>query len=120
MLRHGVGGRCAGREGVAVQNLLVDLGVPTLMKVWALSKAAQGEWQEPSQNFHDGVSTAEVTVEIRRYENQRSYNQAVPDLKHVQEAECCWAEGYQLVEFNEETEQLCDDAVYDFCTTPLY
>jgi len=61
-----------------------------------------------------------VAVEIRRYENQCSYNQAVPDMKHVQEAECCWDKGYQPPEFHEDTEWLCDDALYDLCTTKLY
>ncbi len=85
-----------------------------------LRSSGESTLQEPSQNFHNGASTTEVAVEIRRYENQRSYNQAVPDMKGVQEAECCWDEVYQPPEFHEDTEQLCDDAVYNFCTTKLY
>jgi hypothetical protein len=79
-------GPCRGMElAAAVQDvrgllyLLLDLVVPTPMKVRALLRATHGEWQEPSQNFHNGVSTAEETVEIHRYENQRLYNnQACP------------------------------------------
>jgi hypothetical protein len=35
-----------------------------------LRSSGESTLQEPSQNFHNGVSTTEVAVEIHRYENQ--------------------------------------------------
>ncbi len=32
--------------------LLVEVGVPTPMKLWVLTRAAVGIWATPSQNFY--------------------------------------------------------------------
>jgi hypothetical protein len=99
--------------------LLVEVGVPTPMKLWALTRAAGGIWATPSQNFYKGVSTTDVALRIRGWENDRAYNEAVPDIRRITESECCWLEGRQPLEFYDETEQLCDEVVENFCTTKI-
>ena len=99
--------------------LLVEVGVPTPMKLWALTRAAEGIWATPSQNVYDGISTADVALHIHRLENDLAYNEAVPDIKRIMESECCWLEGHQPVEFYDHTEQLCDEVVESFCTTKI-
>ena len=55
--------------------LLVEVGVPTPMKLWALTRAAEGIWATPSQNVYDGISTADVALRILGLENDRAYNE---------------------------------------------
>ncbi len=99
--------------------LLVEVGVPTPMKLWALTRAAVGIWAAPSQNYYEGVSTTDVALGIRGWENDRAYNEAIPDIRRITESECCWLEGRQPLEFYDETEQLCDEVVENFCTTKI-
>jgi hypothetical protein len=99
--------------------LMVGVGVPTPMKLWALTRAAEGIWATPSQNVYDDISTTDFALHIRRLENDRAYNEAVPDIKWIMESECCWLEGHQPVEFYDHTEQLCDEVVEGFCTTKI-
>jgi hypothetical protein len=99
--------------------LLVEVGVPTPMKLWALTRAAEGIWATPSQIVYEGISTADVALRIRGWENDRTYNEAVPDIRRIMESECCWLEGRQPLEFYDQTEQLCDEVVESFCTTKI-
>jgi hypothetical protein len=99
--------------------LLVEVGFPTPMKLWALTRAAEGIWATPSQNVYDGISTADVALRIRKLENDRSYNDAVPDIKRIRESECCWLEGHQPVESYKHTELLCDKVMEGVCTTKI-
>jgi hypothetical protein len=99
--------------------LLVEVGVPTPMKLWALTRAAEGIWATPSQNVHNGISTADVALRIRGLENDSAYNEGVPDIKRIMELEYCWLEGRQPVEFYDHAEQLCDKVVESFCTTKI-
>jgi hypothetical protein len=99
--------------------LMVEVGVPTPMKLWALTRAAEGIWATPGQNVYDDISTADVALHIHRLENDLAYNEAVPDIKRIMESECCWLEGHQPVEFYDHTEQLCDEVVEGFCTTKI-
>jgi hypothetical protein len=89
------------------------------MKLWALTRAAEGDWACPSQNYYNGTSTADVTIRIRELENNRGYNKVVPDIKRISKSECCWVEGHQPVEYYDETERLCDDVVEEFCNTKI-
>jgi hypothetical protein len=45
----------AANNARALLYLLVEM--PTDMLIWALNRAADGDWFSPSQNFHEGVST---------------------------------------------------------------
>jgi hypothetical protein len=46
-------------DAMALLYLLVDSGVPTDMKLWAVQRAIDGVWKVPSQNFFGEVSTRE-------------------------------------------------------------
>ncbi len=43
-----------------------------------------------------------MALRIRGWENDRAYNEAVPDIRRITESECCWLEGRQPLEFYDE------------------
>jgi hypothetical protein len=45
--------------------LLVYQEVYTDMLLWALERAATGQWRIPSANEHNGVTTRDVTLRVR-------------------------------------------------------
>ncbi len=68
--------------------LLVEVGVPTPMKLWALTRAAEGDCACPSQNNYNRTSTADIAIRIRELENDRDDQSWLPSVqrrpgKHV-------------------------------------
>ena len=103
-------------DALALLYTLVDSGVPTDMKRWALQRAVDGIWEVPSQNFYGDISTREVALKIRDLEAERGFVRAVMEVKEVADAEETWAETAQdWAAYNAQTESLADAAVDDVC-----
>jgi hypothetical protein len=73
--------------------LLVDQEVYTDMLLWALERAATGQWRIPSGNEHNGVTTRDVALRVLDLEHERGYSRAVEERAAVSDASCCWDEG---------------------------
>jgi hypothetical protein len=84
--------------------LLVYQEVYTDMLLWALERAATGQWRIPSANEHNGVTTRDVTLRVLDLEHERGYTRAVKERAAVSYASCCWDEG--LVRPAEQPSQL--------------
>jgi hypothetical protein len=73
--------------------LLVDQKVYTDMLLWALKRAATGQWRIPSANEHNGVTTQDMALRVLDLEHERGYTQAVEARAAVGDASCCWDKG---------------------------
>jgi hypothetical protein len=82
-------------DALALLYVLVDSGVLTDMKRWALQRAVDWIWEVPSQNFYGDISTHEVALKIRDLEAERGFIRAVMEAKEVADAEETWAETAQ-------------------------
>ncbi len=117
---------CRGMEVAAAEQdvyeliyLLVDQEVYTDMLLWALDRAATGQWRVPSVNEHNGLTTRDVALRLLDLETERGYIRAVEERAAVRDASCCWEEGLQGPNFAAETEQICEERVYHICKNPL-
>jgi hypothetical protein len=72
--------------------LLVDQEVYIDMLLWALDRAATGQWRVPSASEHNGVTMRDVALRLE-LETERGYTRAVEERAAVGDASCCWDEG---------------------------
>ncbi len=86
------------------------------MLLWALKRAADAEWLIPSQNFHEGFSTQDISAQINEtdHSDTRAVMQA-PEILYCRR--CREAMSLNSEEFNAETEVLADEAVLAECPT---
>jgi hypothetical protein len=47
-----------------VMYLLLDADVHSDMKMWAMERAASGQWRVPSANIHNGITTRNVALNL--------------------------------------------------------
>jgi hypothetical protein len=99
--------------------LLVDQEVYTDMLLWALDRAATGQWRVPSINEHNSLTMRDVALRLLDLETERGYTRAFEERVAVGDASCCWEEGLQGPDFAADTEQICEERVYYICKNPL-
>jgi hypothetical protein len=99
--------------------LLVDQEVYTDMLLWALDRAATGQWRVLSANEHNGITTREVALRLLELEIERGYTRKIEERAAVGDVSCCWDEGLVGPDFIAETEWICEDRVYSICKNPL-
>ena len=100
-----------------IMYLLLDVNVHSDMKLWALERAATGQWRVPSANMDNGTSTRDVALLLLGLEHERGYSAPLEEKERLLDAPCCWEEGMVGSEFSRQTELLCDELVYSFCLT---
>jgi hypothetical protein len=98
--------------------LLLDVNVHCDMKLWALERAATGQWRVPSANTNKGTTTRDVALLLLGLEHERGYTGPLEEKDRLLDAPCRWEEGMVGSEFSRQTELLCDELVYSFCPTP--
>jgi hypothetical protein len=98
--------------------LLLDVDVHCDTKLWALERAATGQWRVPSANSDNGITTRDVALRLLSLEHERGYTSPLEEKEWLRDAPCCWEEGMVVSDFSCQTEILCDELVYSFCVTP--
>ncbi len=101
-----------------VMYLLLDINVHCDMKLWALERAATGQWGVPSVNTDNGITTRDVALLLLGLEHELGYTGPLEEKDRRLDAPCCWEEGMVGSDFSRQTEILCDELVYSFCVTP--
>ena len=61
--------------------LLVGQEVYTDMLLWALDRAATGQWRVLSANEHNGITTREVALRLLELEIERGYTEVLKTPK---------------------------------------
>jgi hypothetical protein len=77
----------ARSDALAFLHLLVECSVHTDMLLWAIQRAANGDWEVSSENFHGEISTWDVALRIRELEVERGFTRAVREAKEVSKSE---------------------------------
>jgi hypothetical protein len=62
------------------------------MLLWALKRAATVQWDVPSANEHNSVTTWDVALHLLDLEHERGYMRAVEERAAVGDESCCWDE----------------------------
>jgi len=101
-----------------VMYLLLDAEVHSDMKMWAMERAASGQWRVPSANIHNGITTRNVALNLLSLDHERGYTSTVEEKDQLSDAPCCWEEGIVGSDFCRQTGILCDEIVYSFCVSP--
>jgi hypothetical protein len=104
----------AAEQGVREVMYLLDAEVLSNMKMWAMERAASGQWRVPSANIHNGITTRDVALSLLSLDHERGYTSAVEEKDRLSDAPCCWEEGIVGSDFCRQTEILCDKIVYSF------
>jgi hypothetical protein len=88
------------------------------MLLWALKRAATVQWDVPSANEHNSVTTWDVALHLLDLEHERGYMRAVEERAAVGDESCCWDE--ELVRPDLVTRNKADLRRYYFlCKNPL-
>jgi len=86
----------AEQDLLEVMYLLLDADVHCDMKMWALERAASGQWRVPSANSHNGVTTRDMALRLLSLEHKRVYTSPIEERDRQSDDPCYWEEGTPL------------------------